>query len=169
MFIEYKLTGIAAPAAWPLASVTLTIAGVPPVYTYNYTTTSLFGFTLPDDLNGAISVQIVTIAGTAQTLVLEVCNRDPTTTQASPAGTFTTGLTVGQDIGLQALFTDVAADGLWVPVQTTNVNTNLVAATMTAAGLYVAQSLAYRNIRVRQTVGDGTSVSQVILGFGILV
>lgn len=169
MFIEYQLKGIVSPAAWPLAGVTFTKSGTPPVLAPVYTVTSMMGLTIPDDLNGAISIQVITLGGTANTLVLEVCNRDPTT-QISNNGSFATGLDPSSlDVGLVAQFTDTSTAGLWVAVQTTNVNTNIAGATITAAGLYVAQALAYRNIRVRQTVGDTTSTAQVVLGYGILV
>lgn len=166
-FTEYFLQG--TTPAWPIAAAQATLTGTPPQYTYTYPTTTSANYigVIPNDINGAISVQVVTISGAAATLNLEVCNRDPTT-QLAFAGVYSSGNISQDNFGLQALFTDVAADGLWVPIQVTNVNTNTAAVAITAAGLYVAQALGYRIARIRIISGT-TPTAQVILGYGTTI
>jgi hypothetical protein len=161
-FVQYNLSGIAAPV-YPTPAVTY--SGVP--VTQTYTTTSGIGYTLPDDYNGAISLQVTAIAGTSPTLVVEISNIDPQFYINSSAGG---ALGPGSipPYGQQALFTDIAADNVWVAVNMTNVNTNASANTITAVGLYACQSLAYRNVRVRLSSGTGPTAT-VILGYGYLI
>lgn len=161
-FIEYQLSGTAAPLNY-VPAVTVT-AGNPP--TLNYAVTSGIGITLPDDYNGAISVQVIAIGGTTPVLLLEASNRDPFYSIATPAGTY--GLS-NTSLGQQVLFSDTTSN--WQPLQITNASTGTAIAGstgMTAVGLYVAQALAYRNIRVRLSSGT-TPTATVILGYGYLL
>lgn len=149
-FIEYQLNGNTT-ILYPITGATYT----PPSVTPTYATTAALGHTLTEDYNGAISIHVIS---TTSTMVLEVCNRDPASyaVSASPGG--------APYIGSTALFTDTSTAGLWVTIQTMNLNTQAFAGTITAAGLYATPVLAFRNIRLRQTA---IGASQVILGFGL--
>lgn len=153
-FIEYQLNGNSTiPVPVPPATFNQATGAI------SYTTTPAIYQTIAEDYNGGVSVHIIS---TTSTLVLEVCNRDPI-----PIGTGLQSPNSAPNIfGNYASFADTTTVGLWVTIQTMNMNTQVFAATMAAAGLYVSPTIAFRNIRLRQTA---TGQSQVILGFGFRI